>query len=117
MVGLAERARAVRVSVATSDAEPTLTLTVDDGREELLREREQSAPNRWDYLTTSGELAGRQFLRLRRGDVQADVEMLGAARTIIETHGWTEDESLVAEAIVDTRAFELALTRLDGGAG
>lgn len=112
MVGVADCSRAVRVSVATSDEDPMLTLAVGDAREVLLRTREQSAPDRWDYFTTSAELAGRQFLRLSRGDAHADIEILGAARTIIATYGWTDDASLVAEAVVDATAFDSALAHI-----
>ena len=112
MVGVAERSRVLRVSVSTSDADPMLTLAVDDGREELLSDREQSAPDRWDYFSSNDELAAKHFVRLSRGGAHRDVVLLNAARAIIATHGWTNDESLVAEAMVDAGAFDRALIQL-----
>jgi hypothetical protein len=41
-----------------------------------------------------------------------DVPLLPAVVSIVEVHGWTEDPSLTAPALVDRRRFNSAMTTL-----
>lgn len=111
-VGVVERPRSVRVSITTSDPDPLVALSVDADAERWMHERQQSAPDRWDYLAERSELAERCVLRLERGEALADVPVLPAARTILTAHGWTEDTTLLAEARVDAAALHRALDQI-----
>ncbi len=112
MVGLVERNHSIRVALDTTDPAPQIAFSIDAKREEFLDMRQQSGPERWDYVVQDAERIDRWFLRIEAGGRIADVPLLPAMVSIILAHGWTDDPSLTTEARVDEAAIRAAVAGL-----
>jgi hypothetical protein len=114
MVGLIERDRSIRVALDTTDPHPQIAFSIDAAREEFLGTRQQSGPERWDYVVRDVEHIDRWFLRIESGGRTADVPLLPAMVSIILDHGWTDDTSLTTEARVDETVIRAAVAGFVG---
>jgi hypothetical protein len=110
MVGLVGRNRSIRVALDTTDPDPQIAFSIDAAREEFLDTRQQSGPERWDYVVQEPEHIDRWFLRIESGGCVADVPLLPAMLSIILAHGWTDDTRLTTEARVDATAIRAAVS-------
>jgi hypothetical protein len=109
MVGLVERKRPIRVALDTTDPDPLIALSIDAEHEEFLDTRQQSGPERWDYVVQDAEHMDRCFLRIESGGRITDVPLLPAMPSIILGRGWTDDTSLTTEARVDETTIRAAV--------
>ena len=106
---LAVEGRQLRLTLATSDPVPVLSLATDGKSEWWLDRREESAPDQWDY---HAELTGcRAVSALRVGVTphSTDVPFLSAEFALVAEYGWGDHLERPAEALVDGAAFERAL--------
>lgn len=101
--------RRVRVALATTDPDPTVSLAAEGRLESWLEKREESAPDRWDYhaeLPSCRTLTG---LRLGQAPNFSYVTFLPAELAVITAHGWAEHFEEPAESLLDRNAFQRAL--------
>jgi len=113
MAGFASRTHELLVSLETIDPDPSLSLRVDrTNSAELLSNRDQSGPERWDYPHTSTEYQDRIFLRIVGEGTTIDLPLLPAVLGIVERYGLDEDLALAAPGRVDRKEFERAITLL-----
>jgi len=107
------------VSLTTADSEPMLVVRrhglLPEPVDALLEAREQSGADRWDYPYSVHCWRDRLVLRLRRGAVVRDVEVLQSAAAILHTLGSSDEPSVLVPALVNTREFDAAITALNAG--
>jgi hypothetical protein len=112
MTGLAQHRHSIRVAVDTIDADPDIAVSVDRAPEEFLACREQSGPERWDYMLYRAEYRDRFFLRIESSTGPVDIPMLPATASVATVYGWTDDTALVTEARVDEALFRSTVASL-----
>ena len=101
--------RPLRVTVATTDPDPTVSVAIDSRPGLWLDHREPSAPDRWDYHTEFTGCRTVTGLRIGRPPHVADIPLLSAEFAVMSVYGWGDHLALPVEALVDGAAFQLAL--------
>src|ERR1700735_4103466 len=86
MAGFGDRDRSIRIALNTLDPDPHPAMSINNAREELILVREQSGPERWDYLVHDNEPRERYFLRIESDSRNADVSILPAGFSILSAH-------------------------------
>ncbi len=113
--GVEPHAHALSIGIATTDPDPLVSLRCPGGiasGEQLLDQREASGPDRWDYPAAVPCSTPRLLLRLSRADATADVPVAPAGVAILREHGWRDERSLLAEAVVRSEDLAAALAAL-----
>lgn len=99
--GVVEKTHKLRLGLTTADGDPMLTLRADDKNpERWLTEREQSAPERWDYEAEITCFRERFFVELEHGGRRVALAFAPVALAVLTAHGWVDDASRTAEAVV-----------------
>lgn len=106
----------LRIGLTTTDRDPTLAV-VSGGREEWLRTRTPSAPDRWDYEAEVPMQRDRFAVRLKKGSFSITVDLLPASVAVLTALGWKADVDAWAEPVLDSAVFEAALQELTSHSG
>jgi hypothetical protein len=112
MTGIVERSRSIRIALDTTDPDPHVALSINQAREAFLSAREQSGPERWDYVLNATEHRDRCFLRIESDDGATDIALVPAVVAIVSAHGWAADRAVTTEAGVDSALLRATVTAL-----